>query len=774
MNIVIIGAGKAGRGFLARILKKGNMLTFIDNNKSLINELKTEKHYEIVFFGEERASEVIDDYYAYESYSKEADYALSSSDLIFVSVGAGNFPDVSKQIALSLSERETPVTIVTAENAISPADKLSKLIQAKYSGSIPFEVTEAAIFCSTLEKSVDCLDIISEDRDYLPYASKRVKDNSTISQYLEPEPEFDVLLQRKIYTYNCSSALIAYLGWYCGYESYADSANDKNVEVLLDRLYQEVNEAIETKYGVSKRTQEEFSNAAKNKFQNKLIRDTIERNAREAGRKLAKDERLIGPMLMMQEVHRLSRPLALTIAVAIKYGIEHEKKMADMYAEEGLKAILANYCSVSSEEEIAIVVKQYFSMAMENISLPEIIKDMETPRVLIFGAGKIARGFIGDILARGDLRFKFVDYNQAVVDLLNERRKYSVHFLCENPKIDIIEHVSAWSYGDSEKIIKSISNDIDTVFISVGGKNLPSLKDIILSALHARMNSGNKNYLNIILCENWIKPADIVHELVYEDAEGKFLEFIKKYVGISESVVMRSGIEPTKQVLEEDPLAVNVNDFWYFPVDVSRIKGSIPVFPALHLINDFDGYIDRKFYTYNAANATVSYMGSLMGYTYISDAAWDPRIMAQLEGVYEETGHALCKKHGFDYDEHFEFTRTSLNKVQNRLIVDYCERNARDPIRKLGPKDRLIGPARLVVEFGGIPDALCTSIAAALYYDSPSDPIAEKLKEIRKTKGIDYILDNICMLTEPRDKIIRKLVHEKINMLKSEGLIREQ
>ena len=39
--------------------------------------------------------------------------------------------------------------------------------------------------------------------------------------------------------------------------------------------------------------------------------------------------------------------------------------------------------------------------------------------------------------------------------------------------------------------------------------------------------------------------------------------------------------------------------------DLLRIKG-------LHLLDSFDGFLERKFYTYNAANGTVSFMGALL------------------------------------------------------------------------------------------------------------------------------------------------------------------
>ena len=49
-KVVIVGAGKTGRGFLARLLKDQEIV-FIDKNEALINALNEEKKIDIDFFG---------------------------------------------------------------------------------------------------------------------------------------------------------------------------------------------------------------------------------------------------------------------------------------------------------------------------------------------------------------------------------------------------------------------------------------------------------------------------------------------------------------------------------------------------------------------------------------------------------------------------------------------------------------------------------------------------------------------------------------------------
>ena len=387
---------------------------------------------------------------------------------------------------------------------------------------------------------------------------------------------------------------------------------------------------------------------------------------------------------------------------------------------------------------------------------------------VIFGAGKIARGFIGHLLYLSGIEFTFVEKFDSLVDLINERGEYTVNILGNSEKNCVVKGVKALGFSDEEEISKAIS-EADAVFNAVGGKNLGEIVPFLTKGIEAKAKVGGK--LNIVTCENWKQPANILREgienLISDDAK----EYFENNVGITEAVIMRSAIESDAELLKKDPLIVNVQNFWELPVDSSRLKGNLPDIMGLKLIDEFTGFLERKFYTYNAANGTTSYVGALFGYEKIADAAHDERILKILDGVYQETAQALSLKHNFPLDEQLAFTLTSKNKLQDYTIVDFIERNARDPLRKLGPDDRLVGSARLVDSYGIKPENLCIAIAAAIYYVSESDEFANQLVQMRKEKGVDYILENVCKI-DPNGSI-GTLVKEKIEMLKAEGYINE-
>ena len=387
---------------------------------------------------------------------------------------------------------------------------------------------------------------------------------------------------------------------------------------------------------------------------------------------------------------------------------------------------------------------------------------------VIFGAGKIARGFVGHLLYLSGIDFVFVEKVDSLCDLINERREYLVNILGDSSKNTVVKNAKALKFSQKEQIATAIA-EADCVFTSVGGKNLNDITEYLTAGIEKRAET-NPNPMNIITCENWKKPADILQDGIAAKISEQNKRFFEENVGITEAVIMRSGIEATPDLLAKDPLVVNVQNFWKFPFDASRTKAPMPEnMICLEPIYEFTGFLERKFYTYNAANGTTSFVGAVLGYKYIADAAYDTKILELLDGVYKETSTALSKKHNFPFDEQWAFTRTSLNKLQDRNIVDYIERNARDPMRKLGPDDRLVGSARLCLEYGIVPENLSVAIACAMYYEEPSDEFAVELKRMRQEEGIPAIIEKVCKLDVNGQ--LAKLIMAKVELIKEWGWV---
>jgi len=390
---------------------------------------------------------------------------------------------------------------------------------------------------------------------------------------------------------------------------------------------------------------------------------------------------------------------------------------------------------------------------------------------VIFGAGKISRGFLAHLLYLAGEDFVFIEKDRRLTELINEWKKYGLYVFGLPEKNITIKGAKAISGDDVESAAQAIAG-ANLVLISIGGKNLPQIAPLLAAGVQRRLEEKAGKHMNIITCENWLGPADLIRKEILQQLNAEFADAFDETIGVSQAVVLRTAIEADEEILADDPLALNVSNHWILPLDGSLIKGTLPRIDGISPIEPFNHLLDRKLFTYNAASATISYLGYLKGYEILSEAIRDEYIEEILMGVYDETGTALCRKYGLPVEMQEELKAGSYEKYRDRRIVDMLERNARDPIRKLGPGDRMVGPAKLAIEYGIEPVNLATVIAAAIFYDHPADPIARQLRNKLNTEGIDAVLKDICGI-EPAGKLA-VLINQKVDELGKIGLIKKR
>ena len=310
-KIMIIGAGKTGRGYLARLLKESDKeICFVDKDEKLVAELQKKKSFFIHFFGNVREDFEIKNYTAVTW--DNADFADVS--LILVSVGGTNLADVGSELKAKLSGAHH-YDIITCENSSRPAQVLKTAIGENFDVS----VSESTVFCTTIEKEGNGLDINSENYPYLQCNADLLPGFVSDMPGIRPLKEFGDFLTRKLYTYNAASCVLAYLGAVKGYTDYRDAGKDPEILIKLDRNYEMTNKVLCEVYGYDQKDQEEFAALSRAKFTSQVIVDTVDRNAREPQRKLQDKERIIGPMKLIYEHGIIPDVLIETAAAALLY-----------------------------------------------------------------------------------------------------------------------------------------------------------------------------------------------------------------------------------------------------------------------------------------------------------------------------------------------------------------------------------------------------------------------------------------------------------------------
>lgn len=394
-----------------------------------------------------------------------------------------------------------------------------------------------------------------------------------------------------------------------------------------------------------------------------------------------------------------------------------------------------------------------------------------TMHATIIGGGRIGRGFAASLLERNQVEKNFFDMNEQVVQQFQEKETYKVHVLGHPEKDTTIHSFEGYSISDTDALAKELAKT-DFVVTAVGGKNLVQLGETIGKSYKEALKNGEKPGFIILTCENWMTPADDLKSAILQQLSSEEQEIFSEKVDVTQGVIRASGTSAPAGEETSNPLDTWMQDYWVLPVDRKRItQNPIPDWDYFDFDDQFGEMLAQKIYTNNTSVALIAYLGYLKGHRYVADAANDPEIEPILKKCYEEINAALIETLGVSEESQLEFSRTAEEKYKDRTIVDEVTRIGRDPIRKLAPDDRLIGPAEMALEADVQPEAIAMGTAAALYFDYPQDPVSVELKKMREQQGIAYVLETICGLS--KENPLTELIYQSIDTLKEKQWIKE-
>lgn len=355
--------------------------------------------------------------------------------------------------------------------------------------------------------------------------------------------------------------------------------------------------------------------------------------------------------------------------------------------------------------------------------------------VLIIGAGKIGRGFIGHLFYKSGYKLWFLDASKDVVELLNKEKKYRVDIAREEKDLtEYIETEGAFTLDDTKKVA-AIFSSVDMIASSVGAGNVEKVTRFVKDQLIA---AGRKKILNWIICENANNPAKKMKGILLENAHPEFENFVRSRLGLIETQVLRTGMPANEEVIIKEPLALRMQDWWTLPLDKDAFIGPVPEVEGFILKTNFSNELVRKLYTFNGTNGPIAYIGWANGYAILHESALAYREF--FREIQEESAFGLIHEFGFDEKEQREFMALAMKKYTDPAINDQIERNANDTRRKLGKDERLVGPALLCVKHGRMPYAYAKAIAAAYFYNGSHDEGTREVQETINQHGIEKAL----------------------------------
>jgi mannitol-1-phosphate 5-dehydrogenase len=364
-------------------------------------------------------------------------------------------------------------------------------------------------------------------------------------------------------------------------------------------------------------------------------------------------------------------------------------------------------------------------------------------QAVMLGAGNVGRGFLGQLFCESGYETVFVDIDEALIAALNVRHYYTIRLVDNDWTKDIIVSPVRALHAENTEAVAVALFEASIAATAVGVRALPHIAPLIGAGIALRAETGVESKLNIIICENMKDAAATFRSMVADHMPVDHHAYLQTHVGFVDTVIGRMVPPPTPQMRAQDPSLIAVEPYKELPVDCSAFVGPIPDIVGMLPCGDFAAYATRKLSIHNCGHAILGYLGHLRGHVYGYQALEDTAIRPVLEEALSESKKGIVVAHDVKAAWLEEYITDVLRRLANRALGDTVFRLARDPLRKLGPGDRLVGPARLAEAAGVRPEALSWGIAAGYCFDDPRDPLAASLQRRLATEGLDVVMIDV-------------------------------
>jgi mannitol-1-phosphate 5-dehydrogenase len=270
------------------------------------------------------------------------------------------------------------------------------------------------------------------------------------------------------------------------------------------------------------------------------------------------------------------------------------------------------------------------------------------------------------------------------------------------------------------------------------------------AAIHRILAEGLKKKLNenhtpaiLYAAENHNHAAEILQELVAPEIRAEMRQAFFSRIWFLNTVIGKmSGVVTSQAQIKEQALsAITPADPRAFLVESFNkiLISKIAFGPHIHFQRGIKSFVEKddllpfeeaKLYGHNATHALAAYLALSCGLKYIAEIKNHPDLLSFVRAAFlKESGETLIRKHRgvdplFTPEGYALYADDLLERMTNPYLRDSVERVGRDPERKLGWGDRLIGTMREALKQNVLPRRYALGAAAALVLLEPraADP----------------------------------------------------
>jgi len=380
-------------------------------------------------------------------------------------------------------------------------------------------------------------------------------------------------------------------------------------------------------------------------------------------------------------------------------------------------------------------------------------------KLVLFGAGKIGRSFIGQLFATSGFEVVFVDISEPVIRELNRLNEYRVVIKSSQPDLIInVGNVRGILASELDKVAEELSV-CDIAAISVGQKGLPQAINTLAKGLILRQKRSGNKPLDVILAENMHNADKYAKDILISIVGSEYP--VDDLVGLIETSIGKMVPIMPKEEQENDPLLVYAEPYNTLILDKKAFKNLIPDVKGLAPKDNMKAWVDRKSHIHNFGHAAAAYAGFLA----------DPSVqfMAEILKIHNvkkftrsamlQSANVLLKKYPGEFTilELTEHIDDLLGRFENHALGDTVFRVGCDLKRKLYRDDRILGPLIDGIQTKSPVDKILMAFSYGLQFLAKDEngnvfPGDDYFSKAISEKGLPFVLTSLCGLIPTEDQ----------------------
>lgn len=371
-------------------------------------------------------------------------------------------------------------------------------------------------------------------------------------------------------------------------------------------------------------------------------------------------------------------------------------------------------------------------------------------KLVLFGAGKIGRSFIGQLFSRSGYEVVFIDIFEPVVNALNQRKSYKVVIKAEKEEIIPVNNVRGVLGSETDKVIEEVAT-ADILAVSVGQRGLPHILPNIAKGLLKRYENNPQKALDIIIAENMRNASEHFYNEILKNTGNNYP--INQLVGLVETSIGKMVPIMTKKDMEKDILQVFAEPYNSLILDKKGFKNPIPDVEGLAPKENMKAWVDRKLFIHNLGHAATAYFGFRNNptLTYIFEVLDDKDIKKFIKDTMRQAAEVLLLMYPDEFtmqmlEDHID---DLLARFQNKALGDTIFRVGCDLYRKLGKEDRLAAAVFKAIEYNKPYSKILYALMTGFVFRAKDEnenmfPKDAEFAEELSQKGLDYMLAKVC------------------------------